>query len=200
MFTDPRAFSAALAAAGKRVPAEIVRRFQQDMLLTGLRGVVLKTPVDTGRARGNWQVTAGAPASSVVATLDKSGSATLARGTADARQVPIYGLSFISNNVPYIGVLEYGLYPRPGQNALGPHRVKSYKYVTRKGKRVRVNLTAKTRAKLSALAGPKVTSEGYSRQAPQGMVRLTFAELKARAAAIAAGISRTLQLEGGARA
>jgi len=40
----------------KLVPEEIVL-FQKKIALEALRKLVKRTPVDTGRARGNWQVT-----------------------------------------------------------------------------------------------------------------------------------------------
>jgi hypothetical protein len=83
-------------------------------------GVVKMTPVDTGRARGNWQCTIGSPATSEIDRIDPKGSgvnkeiiSTVKTGT----------VVYLSNNVPYIRRLEY---------------------------------------------------EGHSKQAPQGMVRISL--------------------------
>lgn len=89
-------------------------------------GVVLKTPVDTGRARGNWQASLNVPSTVPTEETDKQGAATIA-----AAQAAVGGATgnvfWLSNNLPYIERLEYG----------------------------------------------------HSKQAPQGMVRLTINEVRA---------------------
>jgi len=74
------------------------------------RRVILRTPVDTGRARGNWQTTIGAPAIGTVDAKDPSGCAAIAKATA-------VGLTWrartgasilLTNNLPYIERLEHG--------------------------------------------------------------------------------------------
>ena len=95
-----------------------------------------------------------------------------------------YSRSFISNSLPYIGVLEYGLYPIPGE---GPIRPRAFQFVTRKGKVVKARTSTRQRSIESAR---KVTSEGYSTQAPRGMVRLTFEELKVEVQSIQAGLAK----------
>jgi hypothetical protein len=67
---------------------------------------VLSTPVDTGRLRGNWQLTIGAPASSISATLDPTGSVTLGnivRGVGGMGKV-----TYLTNNLDYASKIEYG--------------------------------------------------------------------------------------------
>jgi hypothetical protein len=84
-----------------------------------LTGVVEKTPVDTGRARGNWQVsiTAGA-GNATITRLDDSGEAEahLPPGTSSAIDAGLAVLAgvkpfstiVIYNNVEYIVALEHG--------------------------------------------------------------------------------------------
>lgn len=71
--------------------------------------IVLLTPADTGRARGNWQLSFGTPASGVIERLDKTGSAVTAEIASKLNQKvdPNRDILFV-NNLPYIGVLEYG--------------------------------------------------------------------------------------------
>lgn len=72
-------------------------------------GVVLKTPVDTGRARGNWQVSTS-PVSAQLAILDKSGGATIQKGISkigSAKAIK-YPTVYITNNLPYIEELNRG--------------------------------------------------------------------------------------------
>ncbi|WP_417786757.1 HK97 gp10 family phage protein [Stutzerimonas xanthomarina] len=70
-------------------------------------GVIKATPVDTGRARGNWQTAAGSPATGETDRLDKSGAEAVseveAKTPAGAGQV-----TYLSNNLPYIADLENG--------------------------------------------------------------------------------------------
>lgn len=60
-----------------------------------------------GRARGNWQVTIGSPASGEVDRVDEIGDATMA--DAEAKTPPGAGqVVLLTNNLPYIEKLEYG--------------------------------------------------------------------------------------------
>ena len=102
-----------------------------------LTGIVLKTPVDTGRARANWFTSIGSPTSGTInfdadagrgvaapnqsaASIDaiSKGSAAIAKATGN--------VLWITNNLPYIYRLEF---------------------------------------------------EGWSRQAPAGMVRVTINDI-----------------------
>ena len=90
------------------------------------RRVILKTPVDTGRARGNWQCTISVPASSVADVEDKGGGKAIAQAADEVMGwEPEKVVIFLTNNLPYIHRLE----------------------------------------------------DGYSQQAPAGMVAVTLAEL-----------------------
>jgi hypothetical protein len=73
--------------------------------------VVIATPVDTGRARGNWQVTLDTPASGTTPALSVSGNEALEQGKSviagykgGRPQAAIH----ITNNLPYIGKLNEG--------------------------------------------------------------------------------------------
>lgn len=129
--------SAEMEVVARKVVFELFRR------------VVLKTPVDTGRARGNWQV-GTAVGNGTTEELDKGGGKTIGKVAAFASTFPIGSVAWIYNNLPYIHTLEYGGYPNPPKRG---------SYV--KGK------------------GFVVKSEGgFSRQAPQGMVRVTAMEFE----------------------
>lgn len=94
--------------------------------------VIKMTPVDTGRARGNWQCTIGQPAT----TKNWQSDAEMAM----IATVPNHaGMKvYLTNNLPYIQKLEYGGYGT-GEGA-----------------------TIKT------------TRDGFSVQAPYGMVRISI--------------------------
>ncbi|MEX2444502.1 MAG: hypothetical protein WD492_12915 [Alkalispirochaeta sp.] len=71
------------------------------------RRVVMRTPIDEGRARGNWQAGVGTPPAGE--TDSKGGSAAIEQIAAeveswDAESIAIY----LVNNVPYIVPLEDG--------------------------------------------------------------------------------------------
>jgi len=68
--------------------------------------VILGTPVDTGRARGNWFTTIGNPSSAVSA----GGSAGKAMGQLNAAvaQLKLGDTIWMANNLPYINRLENG--------------------------------------------------------------------------------------------
>jgi hypothetical protein len=80
----------------------------QKIGLETLARVVMKSPVDTGRFRGNWNVSINSADYSTSADVDPFGGATIARG-----QTPILGLPepeaiWVSNGLPYANRLENG--------------------------------------------------------------------------------------------
>lgn len=98
------------------------------IIVIALQGIMTKTPVDTGRARGNWNVAhsrpdlsvsdEGYPESDGVIGAETAGAAQSA-ATQNAKQyakakglgtiaVRVGGDVYISNNLPYIRGLEYG--------------------------------------------------------------------------------------------
>ena len=117
---DIRAFA---EKAGKNADAKV-----RIICLDLLSGIVLNTPVDTGRARANWQTSIGAPKSTQLEATDKSGEATIANAQDDVANAA-GNIFWITNNLPYIYRLEY---------------------------------------------------EGWSQQAPRGMVRLSLDEARRR--------------------
>lgn len=83
----------------------------------GLVAVVDATPVDTSRAVSNWIVSIGAPSNREVPARAPSVKGSLAKqardmaasvGTVKLRSLQYMQTVFITNNVPYIGLLEYG--------------------------------------------------------------------------------------------
>lgn len=70
--------------------------------------VVELSPVDTGRFKGNWQMTINTPATASLLRYDKSGSITLADIQAKAKQFTAGQVAYIQNHVLYGHDLEYG--------------------------------------------------------------------------------------------
>lgn len=90
---------------------EAMFNLMRSVMLTGLTSLVLMTPVDTGRARGNWIVSLGAASYRYQDTsLDPSGSSSIAEGLANAAALKSdpFALVYIQNNLPYIEALEDG--------------------------------------------------------------------------------------------
>jgi len=69
--------------------------------------VQLRSPVDTGRFRGNWQVTKGTPAVGQVGRLDPGGALANAEAL-KALSLPLGGVVYMTNNLPYARRLENG--------------------------------------------------------------------------------------------
>lgn len=71
-----------------------------------LKNVVQGTPVDTGRARGNWQATINTPATGSTEKTDKQGGATISAASNAVSQAA-GNVFYITNNLPYINRLEF---------------------------------------------------------------------------------------------
>ena len=72
------------------------------------RGVVMRTPVDTGRARANWQLTINQPATTDLPTTDRSGTSTIAKALAAVQSAHAGDTVWIMNNLPCAQRLENG--------------------------------------------------------------------------------------------
>jgi hypothetical protein len=86
--------------------AEVVRMGVQKIAMQALRGIVLRTPVDTGRARSNWNVSLGTP--DLTEQDPTSPADVLAVGESTIAEAPAIGIIYISNGLPYIERLEAG--------------------------------------------------------------------------------------------
>ena len=80
------------------------------------RDVIVGTPVDTGRARANWQLAIGSAPSSVLSKTDKGRKGTnsgasgseVKKANQKMRVRKVGRSVFIANNLGYIGALEEG--------------------------------------------------------------------------------------------
>lgn len=66
--------------------------------------VVKKSRVRTGRFRGNWQTSTGSPVSKEIDRLDTTGGRAISEAASKVKGAG--SVNFLSNNVPYAGVLE----------------------------------------------------------------------------------------------
>ena len=108
MPVDIKAFSRARTVIATRTLPEAVAQAQRALAREVLRGVVERTPVASGRARANWQVSLSAPVNGVLDARDPSGSETIARGNAVINSAEPFGRLWITNALNYAEVLENG--------------------------------------------------------------------------------------------
>lgn len=159
------AFKGSIEAFAKKAGLSMDNAVRRTVLEV-LKGVVEATPVDSGRARANWQVTAQAPAEGLAPDTNAAG--VLARELPKVNTLKAGVPAYITNNVPYILAIEYGQYPNP------PKRGTHLKKGQSKG----------------GFTGPgwfMLSEGGYSRQAPQGMARITVQRVTANFNAVLAG-------------
>lgn len=83
---------------------DIIRKSVFDLT----NSIIMDTPVDTGRARGNWFVSFDNPINSELDNLDKNGTSTISKAQSKIINNPIPQVYWIQNNLPYILRLEYG--------------------------------------------------------------------------------------------
>ncbi len=125
--TNVKDFSRRIKLATRKLPAQKSLLLQKKVALEALRSLVFMTPVDTGRARGNWVVTMNTPSKANPFKGDmriRQGGdfdANSAAATAFAMEQTSKILSYqrmnqviwITNNTPYILELE-GVGDAPG--------------------------------------------------------------------------------------
>lgn len=115
--TTMRGFSKRIKAVAAGVESN-ANTMMRKTVITVASAVALRTPVDTGRARANWQTQIGSAAGGIVGgfTKGKDGS-TGAAAAAQAINNAVTTMNgykkggvdvFISNNLPYIDVLNKG--------------------------------------------------------------------------------------------
>jgi len=117
--------------------------------LAGLKNIVQGTPADSGRARNNWFLTVGAPSNKTTTSKSVGGGGSLSQAGKMPKDV-LHNKIFFTNNLPYIGVLEYGGFPSP---------VEKGSYIKRSGRFEILSIN------------------GFSKQAPGGWVRKTIIQM-----------------------
>ena len=96
-------FNRELERFSKRLEPEMFKPFHQKIALDLLARIVLKTPVKTGRAKGNWQTSIN-----VFSEEEKFSSTPVEDGARAVAKLPAFATVFLTNNVPYIVFLEQG--------------------------------------------------------------------------------------------
>ena len=119
--------------------------------LAGLKNIVEGTPARKGVARNNWFLSEGSPTGTFKASPSVGGSASLNSVLRNMPQSVLGKTLYFTNNTPYINVLEYGGYPNP---------VKYGSYFEGRFQ--------------------KLSSGGYSKQAPGGFARKSIKLMQAK--------------------
>ncbi len=102
-----QSFNAEIRDFARKVAPEEAVQVQRKIAIEALKRLVMKTPVRTGRARGNWQVGINTDPEGWLETFDKAGGGTINLGAAQIHGMPL-GTCFLTNNVNYIEDLEHG--------------------------------------------------------------------------------------------
>lgn len=121
--------------------------------------VLMRSPVDTGRFRANWQYGYGVqPEGALEDSYDLSENGVDTRDGIVGQIERGVGIHYLVNNLPYAEVIEYGYYPNPPE----------------KGTYVKKGVSK------YGITGPgyvQRSAEGFSKQAPKGVARITFEEV-----------------------
>lgn len=100
-------FAESLASFAEQTKEAIDDVFREVVIEIGT-SVIRLSPVDTGRFKGNWQFTVGAPSNQSLDTFDKSGHETIAALVAEVSKLEAGQVAYIVNNLVYAIPLEYG--------------------------------------------------------------------------------------------
>lgn len=96
----------------KEVEKKISDAIEKTMRATALEmfsEIVLKTPVDTGRLRSNWQASLNNPIGSKLDGVDYAGNNTIIRGGGKINSYTLKDSSiWFANNMPYASRIENG--------------------------------------------------------------------------------------------
>lgn len=100
-------FSDQIAAFARKTEAKIETAIRK-IALDVFSEVILKSPVDTGRFRGNWQVAIGNVPAGTLEVEDKTGTVTIGKVQAEVLSLKAGDTIYLVNNLPYALPLEYG--------------------------------------------------------------------------------------------
>ena len=143
--------------------------FQRAVAILATDLIVLKTPVDKGRARANWICEIGSIPTNIIDAVDTSGEKTKAAAGAKIAAVRELTYIVIGNNLPYINTLETGGYV--------PKDPKSDEPSNERRALGRDSAQRRRGLLVGGHEGAPFVRGGYSLQAPKGMVSVTFQEL-----------------------
>lgn len=101
------AFNRAIDESGIMM-TDMAVAFHKQIFLDLARGVITGTPVDTGRARGNWQSSVGSAINNTIDRSDPSGQLSTREAEAASSRITLGSVAYLQNNLEYITYLEDG--------------------------------------------------------------------------------------------
>jgi hypothetical protein len=107
-FVDAHNFNLQLRREAEKITIDDQSKFLRAVALKALTKFIKRTPVLTGRLKGNWQVGVNDEPEHPVETEDKPGGTTIAKGNAQIAQAGPYSVIYIVNNLPYASFIENG--------------------------------------------------------------------------------------------
>lgn len=87
-----------------KFPEKVVRGTLIDLA----QKVIVRSPVDTGRFRNNWNSSIGTPNSATTTASDASGSKAKAQAVNTIKSMDMGSTFYMTNNLPYAKRLEFG--------------------------------------------------------------------------------------------
>ena len=112
-----KAFNIAIDLFAKNLTQKELVLFQKKIVFQFLVGVVDKTPVDTGYARGNWHTSVN-KTSDVIHAGIRGAEVPVSEANAIMAFLRPFSVVYITNNVPYIMALEEGHSSQTGPNVM----------------------------------------------------------------------------------
>ena len=94
---------------------DVVRTFA----LEAFGRVIERSPVDTGRFKGNWFPSLNDFVAFSPDDPDPTGERTMHRMKTSVMRWPVGGIMYLTNSLPYAVVIEYGEYPNPPKHPTG---------------------------------------------------------------------------------
>lgn len=82
-------------------------RVRRGVALRLFKAIIMDTPVDTGRLRGNWQTSTGVPDRSIESDSDSTGGQTITRMTRTVANSRPIDILILTNSLPYVARIEY---------------------------------------------------------------------------------------------
>lgn len=138
-----KSFEKRIGIVGAKLISRSEKRVKKSLKKLGL-DVISQTPVDKGVLINNWYSSNRQPITRTTKQADRSGAKSKARLEKAVAKFKLGQTFYMTNNLPYARVIEFGMYPNPPQNPTGK------------------------------------TINGFSRQAPSGIVRINMKKFKAR--------------------
>lgn len=108
-------FVADLEKHAKKTGRNVEKVFRGTVLQMS-NAIILKTPVKTGRARGNWQASISKPKTAVLDREGEGGAIGEVAGT--AKTLKIGQVFYLSNNLPYIQRIEKGNFSKQAPSGM----------------------------------------------------------------------------------